>query len=41
MCSSSSTKGKEEKKRALLDIGGEQNVNVTSDVGQDEVVCFF
>lgn len=37
--SSAGTEGEE--KRASLDGGVEKNVNVISNVGQDEVVCFF
>lgn len=32
---------REEEKRAFLDDGVEKNVNVISNIGQDEVVCFF
>lgn len=37
---SSGTKGKEETS-ALLGHSVKSNVDVTSDVGRDEVVCFF
>lgn len=37
--SSAGTEGEE--KHASLDGGVEKNVNVISNVGQDEVVCFF
>lgn len=32
---------REEEKRAFLDDGVEKNVNVISNIGRDEVVCFF